>query len=41
MTTDPTPSQPDPSAPEETKNFAESGENGTFGDIDPIIWLFI
>jgi broad specificity phosphatase PhoE len=35
MTTDPTPSSPDPTLPEETKNFAESGENGTFGDIDP------
>ena len=31
----PDPSQPDPSVPEETKNSAESGENGAFGDIDP------
>jgi hypothetical protein len=35
MTTHPARASPDPSAPEETKNFAESGENGTFGDIDP------
>ncbi len=32
---DPIPSAPREPAPEETKNFAESGENGTFGDIDP------
>jgi hypothetical protein len=34
MTPDLTPT-PYPHVPEETKNFAKSGENGTFGDIDP------
>ena len=35
MTTDPSSFSPDPSAPDTAKNFAETGENGTFGDIDP------